>query len=84
MWDTNPAIQDQMEVLGSCGQRVGFVDRVEGGSIKLTRSDENAQGQHHDIPLAWVTDVATEVHLNKSCEEALQEWHLAPVQAGGG
>jgi Uncharacterized protein conserved in bacteria (DUF2171) len=35
-------IREHMEILGSCGNRLGAVDYVEGHSIKMTRnSSEN-------------------------------------------
>lgn len=64
-----------MEVLGSDGQRVGTVDHLEGkDKIKLTKNDEDADGLHHYIPLAWVDHVDTSVHLKKSSYEAKREW----------
>ncbi len=56
-------IREHMEVVGSCGGRVGKVDRVEGLSIKLTKDSPNADGEHRYIPLAWVESVDTSVHL---------------------
>lgn len=45
-------IKEHMEVLGSDGQHVGTVDYMEGtDQIKLTKSDEDADGLHHFIPL---------------------------------
>ena len=35
-------IREHMEVLGSDGQHVGTVDKVEGQRIKLTKSDPAA------------------------------------------
>lgn len=73
---TGPTIREHMEVVGSDGNRVGVVDRVEGASIKLTRSD-SPDGLHHFIPLDWVASVDQQVHLNKDCAEARQEWQTA-------
>lgn len=68
-------IKEHMEVLGSDGQHVGTVDHMEGADkIKLTKSDEDADGLHHLIPLAWVDTVDTSVHLKKSSHEAKREW----------
>ncbi len=47
-------IREQMEVVGSDGQHVGTVDRVENDKIKLTRKDPEAEGVHHLIPIDWV------------------------------
>jgi hypothetical protein len=43
-------------------------------SIKLTRSDPAANGQHHFIPLDWVDHVDANVHLNKASREAMTQW----------
>src|SRR5262245_55689493 len=51
-------IREHLPVIASCGQRIGTVDRVEGFSIKLTKSAPAAHGEHRYIPLAWVASVA--------------------------
>jgi hypothetical protein len=81
MADTSK-IREHMEVVGSCGKHVGVVDRVEGLSIKLTRNDPVARGEHHYIPLDWVKSVDQKVHLVKPCSDALEEWQAHPVEAG--
>ena len=63
------AIREHMDVIGSCGNKLGKVDHVEGSSIKLTRHD-SPDGLHHFIPASWVTRVDDKVHLSKSCAEA--------------
>lgn len=50
-------IQEHMEVIGADGGHVGTVDKVEGGRIKLTKSDRDSGGQHHYLPLGLVADV---------------------------
>lgn len=61
-------------MMGSSGQHIGTVDRVEGDRIKLTKND-SPDGQHHYIPLAWVTSVeGNTVHLSKDAESAMREW----------
>jgi hypothetical protein len=68
-------IQEHMEVLGSDGQHVGVVDHLEGEDrIKLTKSDADADGLHHYIPVDWVDHVDAHVHLKKSSHEAKREW----------
>jgi hypothetical protein len=67
-------IREHMEVVGSDGQHVGTVDKVEGDRIKLTKNDPQAQGQHHYIPLNSVASVEQdEVRLNLSADEARQQ-----------
>jgi hypothetical protein len=67
------AIREHMDVVGSCGTKLGRVDHVEGSSIKLTRND-SPDGMHHVIPTSWVTHVDNQVHLSKNCGEAQREW----------
>lgn len=67
------AITEHMPVYASCGTKVGAVDRVEDGKIKLTAKDSK-DGQHHYLPLSMVDRVDTHVHLNKNsveCEAAM-------------
>ena len=66
-------IRPQMEVVSSCGCRMGKVDHLEGGAIKLTKND-SPDGQHHFIPTGWVDHVDNHVHLNKDAEETKRGW----------
>lgn len=79
--ETGPAgtladIREHMDVIGSCGNKLGRVDHVEGSHIKLTKSD-SPDGQHHLIPTSWVSRVDSHVHLSKDCGEAKREWQPA-------
>lgn len=49
--------------------------------IKLTRDES---GQHHYIPLEWVTSVDDEVHIDRPREQAMKEWSTTagPQTAG--
>ena len=68
-------IKEHMEVVGSDSVHVGTVDHMEGADeIKLTASDEEAEGEHHFIPLAWVDHVDRKVHLKQSGAEAKARW----------
>lgn len=66
-------IKPHMEVISSCGCRMGTVDHLEGGAIKLTRKD-SPDGQHHFIPTNWVARVDEHVHLNKDAGETKSGW----------
>ena len=66
-------IKEHMDVIASCGKKVGVVDHVEGGAIKLTKKD-SADGQHHFIPVGWVERVDRHVHLKKNSMETEQNW----------
>ena len=71
-------IKEHMEVLGSDGQHVGTVDHLEGADkIKLAKSDPKSGGQHHFIPVAWVTKVDAHVHLSKSSQDVTKQWQSA-------
>ena len=53
-------IREHAEVVGSDGQHVGTVDRVEGSRIKLTREDSGEgshEGHHHYIDAGLVADI---------------------------
>lgn len=77
------AIQEHMAVVGSDGEHVGVVDGVEGERIKLTRTDPEAGGQHHYIPLDWVDAVEGAIRLRVSAEEAQQSWQSEGEQGSG-
>ena len=76
-------IAERMDVIASCGTKVGVVDHVEGGAIKLTRKD-SPDGQHHFIPADWVGRVDSHVHLTKNSEEAKREWKSDAASCGCG
>jgi hypothetical protein len=69
-------IREHMEVLGSDGGFVGTVDHVEGTEIKLTKGSDPS-GQHHLIPLDWIANVDTKVHLSKAARDAKAQWRAA-------
>ena len=71
---TKPDIKNKMDVIASCGTRVGAVDHLDGDTIKLAKNDPTAGGVHHFIPLSWVQRVDSHVHLTKNSEEARREW----------
>lgn len=75
-------IQERMDVIASCGKKIGVVDHVEGDQIKLTKKD-SGDGQHHYVPTDWVARVDQHVHLSKNSEEACREWESSPVTAAG-
>ena len=66
-------IKERMDVIASCGKKVGVVDHVDGAAIKLTRKD-SSDGQHHFIPTGWVARVDSHVHLTKNSVETEQGW----------
>ena len=67
-------IREHMDVVGSDGQHVGTVDKVEGDRIKLTKNDPQAGGQHRYLPLDMVESVEQNaVRLNMSAEQARKQ-----------
>jgi hypothetical protein len=69
-------IREHMDVYASCGTRVGTVDHVEGDTIKLTKSG-SPDGQHHRIPLSWVSSVDSGVHLDRNHVDVQGQWQPA-------
>jgi len=66
-------IRDHMDVIASCGTKVGVVDHVEAGTIKLTKKD-SPDGKYHFIPTTWVNHVDNQVHLSRNSLETEREW----------
>ena len=81
MIDTS-AIREHMEVIGADGVHVGTVDKVDGGRIKLTKSDSGAEvtggtgshdGHHHYIPVGLIAEIeGDQVRLRASGANAQQ------------
>jgi hypothetical protein len=73
-------IKPHMPVVSSNDRRFATVDHLESGdTIKLTR---DTNGQHHYIPLGWVTKVDDEVHIDRPGEQAMAEWSTTPPAGG--
>ena len=65
-------IKPQMPVVCSNDRQFAVVDHLEGRDyIKLTK---DASGQHHYIPLTWVTSVDDKVHVDRPGDQAMREW----------
>jgi len=75
MLDMNTAkelIKPHMPVVCSNNKQFATVDHVEGtDQIKLTRDKD---GKHHFIPLAWVSSVDNQVHVDRPGDQAMREW----------
>jgi hypothetical protein len=70
-------IKPHMDVISSCGCKMGKVDHLEGDAIKLTKND-SPDGQHHFVPTDWVDHIDSHVHLNKTADETRRGW-ASPV-----
>ena len=69
-------IKPHMPVVCSENGQFATVDHIEGrSSIKLARDDK---GQHHYIPLSWVTSVDDKVHVDRPGDQAMREWSTTP------
>ncbi len=72
-------IKPHMPVVCSENGQFAVVDHMEGqDSIKLKRDE---QGQHHYIPLGWVTSVDDKVHIDRPGKQAMREWSTNPNDA---
>jgi hypothetical protein len=68
-----------MPVVCSKDKQFATVDHVEGANaLKLTK---DGSGQHHFIPLSWVTSVDDKVHIDRPGKEAMQEWTTSTTSA---
>jgi hypothetical protein len=74
-------VKERMDVIASCGKKVGVVDHVEGDAIKLTRND-SPDGMHHFIPMGWVDHVDSHVHLKKNSMETETGWKPDAASCG--
>ncbi len=66
-----------MEVVGSDGQHVGFIDHVDGTTMKLKRMDPASGGQQHLLPTDLVKSVDKRVVLSIAAAEAKKRWAAA-------
>lgn len=66
-------IKPDMPVVCSDNGQFAVVDHMEGSdTIKLKKDDE---GQHHFIPLFWVTSAANgKVKVDRPGDQAMKEW----------
>jgi len=69
-------IKPHVPVVCSKGGQFAVVDHVEGSNfIKLAKDDK---GQHHYIPMSWVTSVDDKVHVDRPRDQAMREWSTSP------
>jgi len=67
-------VREHQEVVGSDGAHVGTVDKVHGDRILLTKTDADAGGHHHSIPVGWIQNVGDKVEIAKTAEQAHAAW----------
>jgi hypothetical protein len=69
-------IKPHTPVVCSNNGQFAVVDHVEGkDAIKLAKDDK---GQHHYIPMSWVTKVDDKVHVDRPGAQAMREWSSTP------
>jgi hypothetical protein len=71
-------IKPRMPVVCSNDDQFAVVDHLEGRDLIKLASDE--RGQHHYIPLAWVTSVDDKVHIDRPGDQAMREWTTSPAR----
>jgi hypothetical protein len=72
-------IKPHMPVVCSNNGQFAVVDHLEGqDQIKLAK---DTSGQHHYIPLSWVTAVDDKVHVDRPGSQAMREWSTTPPKA---
>lgn len=70
------SIKEGMPVVCSENGQFAVVDHLEGANtIKLNRDDK---GQHHYIPMSWITKVDDKVHVDRTGGEAMKAWTTTP------
>jgi hypothetical protein len=73
---TAKEIKPDMPVVCSDNGQFAVVDHIQGeDSIKLKR---DASGQHHYIPLKWVTTIDDKVHVDRPGDQAMKDWMTTP------
>lgn len=70
-------IREHMEIIGADGAHVGTVDKVEGGRIKLTKTDSGEgshEGHHHYISANYIADIEDgAVRLSANADVAVEQ-----------
>ncbi len=69
-------IKPHMSVVCSENGQFATVDHIEGTDLIKLAKDKS--GQHHYIPLAWVTSVDDKVHVDRPGDQAMREWTTNP------
>ena len=67
-----------MAVVDSEGTRVGTVDKVEGGHLKILRPDQEPRNMHQYVTPDWMAAVDDRVRLNRTLDEARRLWASEP------
>lgn len=71
-------ITEGMVVVDRDGSRIGSVDKVEGGHLKICRADQEPRNQHQYVSPDWIAAVDDRVRLNRTFDEAKRLWASEP------
>ena len=75
-------IRERMPVISADERAIGFVSRVSGAGLRMTRI-KDGRGFDHLIPLDWVEEVGKYVFLNKSRRYVATHSDTAELRPGG-
>ena len=67
-----------MAVVDRDGTRVGMVDKVEGGHLKILRADQQPRNMYQYVTPDWVVAVDDRVRLSRTLDEAQRLWATEP------
>lgn len=73
---TSTQIKPDTAVVCSKDGQFGVVDHMEGTDTIKLKKDKN--GQHHYIPLKWVTSVDDKIHVGRPGDQVMREWSTSP------
>jgi len=65
-------VKPDMPVVCSQNGQFAVVDHLEGTDHIKLKKDIN--GQHHFIPLSWVSSVDDKIHIDRPGDQAMEEW----------
>ncbi len=76
MMITQEQIRPDMPVVCSSDGQFAVVDHMENDDTIKLKKDKS--GQHHYIPLSWVTAVDDKIHIDRPGDEVMREWTTQP------
>jgi hypothetical protein len=74
-------IKPRMPVVCSDSGEIAIVDHLEGDDLIKLAKDE--RGEHHYIPLTWVSSVDDRVHVDRPGKQVRAEWTTTPTRPRG-
>ncbi|HEX7670093.1 MAG TPA: DUF2171 domain-containing protein [Polyangiaceae bacterium] len=69
-------IRPGLPVVCSENGQFAVVDHLEGKDTIKVKKDKS--GQHHYMPLSWVTFVDDKVHVDRPGDQAMRDWSATP------